>query len=185
MNPLTPYLLWIKIGAAVALLAALAGWHFHAVHAAADARGAQVTAQRDAIDAKNTARAEAELLAENERTRKAQADLAIVQEDLQKLSLENNREKLVSSQRQSDLLAGRERMRILTTGPAACNPTQAGPAPGAGPADVDPGAGLVVDLDPTVAAGLEGIRAQHNEAVRRLSACIREYDGVKAAADAL
>lgn len=184
MNPLTPYLLWIKVGAAVALLAAMAGWHFHAVHAAADARGAQVAAQRDAIDVKNTARAQAELLAANDHTRKAQADLAIAQEDLQKLSMENNREKLVSSQRQSDLLAGRERLRVLTTRPAACDPAQAGPAPGAGAADVDPGAGLVVDLDPAVAAGLEGIRERHNEAVRRLAGCIVEYDAVKAAADA-
>lgn len=172
-----------KAGAAVALLAALYGYHVFAVNAAHTAGVSYESSRRDMIELGNTARAQAELLAANERTRKAQADLAIVQEDLQKLSMENNREKLVSSQRQSDLLAGRERMRVLTTGPTACNPAQAGQAPGAGAADVDPGAGVVVDLDPTVAAGLEGIRAQHNEAVRRLVGCIVAYDGVKAAAD--
>lgn len=183
MNPLTPYLLWIKVGAAVALVGALFGYHVFAVNSAHKEGIAYESSRRDMIDLGNTARAQAELLAANERTRRAQADLAITQEDLQKLSLENNREKLVSSQRKSDLLAGRERLRVLTASPAARDPAQAGPAPGAGAADVDPGTGLVVDLDPAVAAGLEGIREQHNEAVRRLAGCIVEYDAVKAAAD--
>jgi len=184
MNPLTPYFLWIKIGAAAALVVALAGWHFHAVHAAADARGAQVTAQRDAIDAQNTARAQGELLALNERMRKAQADLAMAQSELQKLSEENSHEKLVSAQRQSDLLAGHERMSVRTASIPACNPAQAGSTAGAGAPDVDQGAGPVVDLDPAVAAGIDEIREQHNEAVRRLQGCIITYDAVKAAADA-
>lgn len=185
MNPLTPYLIWIKIGAAAALLAALVGWHYHGVHVAHDVGVLQEAARRDEIDAKNTARAQAELLVLNELLRKAQADLATAQDELQKLSQENSHEKLVSALRQSDLLAGRERMSVRTASAPACNPAQAGPAAGTGPADVDPGAGLVVDLDPAVAAGLEGIREQHNEAVRRLASCIMAYDAVKAAADAL
>lgn len=172
-----------KVGAA-ALLVAMAGlWHVHAVESAASAATTAEDARHQVIDAANTARAKAKLAASNDEVRKAQVALAAARADLAKLQTENDHEKLVSSQRQSDLLAGRERLRILTT--AARHPDQAGPPAGAGAATLDQGTGAYADIDPGVAAGLDGIRERHNEAVRRLTACVAAYDAVKAAADSL
>ncbi|MES2352118.1 MAG: hypothetical protein V4641_31510 [Pseudomonadota bacterium] len=171
-----------KIGAALALVGALYGWHAYSV-SAAHAAGVKVEKdRRDGIDAINSARAKDELAVANGKVLVATQKLASTQADLQKLQTENDHEKAISSQRQSDLLAGRERLRILTT---ARNPAQAGPPAGAGAATVDQGAGAYADIDPGVAAGLDGIRERHNEAVRRLTACVAAYDAVKAAADSL
>ena len=172
-----------KIGAALALLAALAGWHVHAV-SAARADGVKVeSARRDGIDAINSARAKDALAVENGKVLAATRQLAIAQADLQKLQTENDHEKLISSQRQSDLLAGRERMRIKTAN--ACHPTAAGAPASATVAAMDPGTEDYADIAPAVASGLERIREQHNEAVRRLAGCIAAYDGVRDASRAL
>lgn len=176
--------LLVKLGAGLALLVALVGWHAHTVHLARQAGIEQESTRRDAIDASNTLAANRALLALNERMKAAQVKLAKVQEDLQKLQQENDREKAISSDRQRRLLAGDERMSVLTRARAASNPAQAGPPAGAPAAAVDPATGVVYDLDPAVAAGLEGIRARHNDAVNRLGACVTAYDSVKAAADA-
>lgn len=172
-----------KIGAALALLGALYGWHAYSV-SAAHADGVKMEKdRRDGIDAINSARAKNELAELNDRVLDATRQVVDTQARLQKLQTENDHEKLISSRYQSDLLAGRERLRILTT--AARNPTQAGPPAGAGTATMDQGAGAYADIDPGVAAGLDGIRERHNEAVRRLTACVAAYDAVKAASDSL
>lgn len=175
--------LLVKLGAGLALLVALAGWHAHTVHLAHKAGVQQESTRRDTIDARNTIAAGRALLVLNERVHAAQAALAIAQLDLQKLQQENDREKLVSSQRQADLLAGRERLSVLTRAAGASNPAQSGSPTGAAAATVDPRAGVTIDLDPAVAAGLEGIRARHNDAVNRLDACVKAYDAVKKAAE--
>jgi hypothetical protein len=172
-----------KIGAALALVAALVGWHVHSV-SAARADGVKVeSARRDGIDAINSARAKDELAVANGKVLAATIKLADVQADLQKLQTENDHEKLISSQRQSDLLAGRERLRILTT--TARHPGQAGPPAGAAATAMDSGTGDLAYIAPAVASGLERIREQHNEAVRRLAGCIAAYDGVRDASQAL
>ncbi len=172
-----------KIGAALALVAALAGWHVHSV-SAAHAAGVKVEKdRRDGIDAVNSARAKDVLAELNAQVLDATRQLANVQAKLQTLQTENDHEKLISSQRQSDLLAGRERMRILTA--AARRPDQASAPAGAAAAAVDQGTGDLADIDPAVASGLERIREQHNEAVRRLTGCIAAYDGVRDASQAL
>jgi hypothetical protein len=172
-----------KIGTALVLAAALvagaASYHHH-VFAQGEAHD---KARSDAVIAANTLAVTKELLAINGRVRVAQAELAKAQEDLQRLQQENDREKAISSDRQRRLLAGDERMSVLTRARPS-DPAQAGPAAGAAASTVDPGAGVVYDLDPAVAAGLEGIRAGHNDAVNRLGACILAYDKVKTAADA-
>lgn len=174
--------LWWKIGAALALLGALYGWHAYSV-SAAHAAGVQVEkVRRDGIDAINSARAKNELAALNDKVLDATRQVIDTQARLQKLQTENDHEKLLSSQYQSDLLAGRQRLRILT---AARHPDQAGPPAGAGAATVDQGTGSYADIDPAVAAGLDGIRERHNEAVRRLTACVAAYDAVKVASDSL
>jgi hypothetical protein len=180
MTPLSMIPLPYKIGAALALAAAMvagaASYHHH-VFAQGEAHD---KARSDAVMAANTLAATKELLSINGRMRKVQADLADAQTALQKLQQENDNEKAISSQRQSDLLAGRERMRILTR---ARNPVEAGSPAGSAAAAVDQGAGVVADLDGGVAAGLDRIRERHNEAVRRLAACVVAYDAVKTAAD--
>ncbi len=50
MNPLTPYLLWIKLGAALALVGALVGWHVHAVSSARSDGRSEAIAERAAAD---------------------------------------------------------------------------------------------------------------------------------------
>lgn len=172
-----------KIGAALALVAALVGWHVHSVSAArADGVKTEST-RRDGIDAINSALAKDKLAAANAKVLAATIALGAVQADLQKLQTEHDHEKLISSQRQSDLLAGRERMRIKTAG--ACHPAAAGAPAGATTAAVDQAAGDFADIAPAVASGLERIREQHNEAVRRLAGCIAAYDGVRDASQAL
>lgn len=175
--------LWWKAGAVLALVGALYGWHAYSV-SAAHAAGVKVEKdRRDGIDAINSARAKDELATMNQQVLDATKSLIGAQQKIQKLQTENDHEKLVSSQRQSDLLAGRERMRILTT--AARNPAQAGAPASAAAANLDQGTSVVADIDPGVAAGLDGIRERHNEAVRRLTACIAAYDAVKDASDSL
>lgn len=171
-----------KIGAAALLVAAVTGWHMHAVSAAHTAGVQQESTRRDGVDAINSARAKDELAAMNEKVLDATRQIIDTQARLQKLQTENDHEKAISSQRQSDLLAGRERLRILTT---ARHPDQAGAPASTAAATVDQGTGALADIDPGVAAGLDGIRERHNEAVRRLVACVAAYDAVKAAADSL
>lgn len=170
---------WI---AGAALLGLLVGGlqvrHYHDISQGE----AKESARRDLMDAKNTAAAQSALLAENGKTRAAQATLAIVQADNQRLQQENDREKATSKQRNAALLAGTERMRIELAG--ARNPAQTGSASGATTVTVDQGASFDADIAPAVAAGLDAIREAHNEAVRRLGACIKEYDALYNAVNA-
>lgn len=97
--------------------------------------------------------------------------------DLEKLRKEYDDEKAISNQRQLDLLAGRERLRVLTR-PRASPVPQNGPPQSGTPADVDPAAGVVADLDPRAAAWIDGLRTERNAVVLRLNACVAEYDAL-------
>ena len=178
MNALTPYLIWIKIAAALALVGALVGYHHHVFEQGV----AQESARRDKIDAGNTIAAQAELATLNARVRTAQAELAVARDQNSKLLTENDHEKATSAGLQLDLAAGTQRMSILTRQRAA---DRAGPATGSTAGPADQGAGVIEDIAPAVAAGLERLRSEHNEAIDRLEACIFSYDTVKAAADAI
>lgn len=175
-----PWLLQLLLAAAAMMgtAAALVWTHHHIYHqgeVAADARNA-------ATNKANSDRADHERNFLNAKVALAQANLTKARAELAVLQGNYDNEKAISTQRQLDLLAGRERMRILTRQrPADPNrPPTSGPA---GP--VDPGTAVTEDIDPGVSAWLEWFRAEHNAAVDRLNACIVKYDAVKAAADAM
>lgn len=170
---------WI---ASLLLIGAVLGggaWvHHHIYHQgelAADARNA-------AINKTNSDHADAERNLLNGKIALAQANLNAARAALAVLQKDYDNEKTVSSQRQLDLLAGRERMRILTRQRPTDPNRQAASGP-AGP--VDQGTAVVEDIDPGVSAWLERFRAGNNAAIDRLNACIVKYDAVKAAADAM
>jgi hypothetical protein len=142
--------------------------------------------RRDTIDAKNSAAAERARADLNARIRALQGTLATARAVRDRLQLELDHEKTISNQRQADLLAGRARERVLVraagrTGQAGADGKVAGTCTGA----LDRDAAVEVDLDPGVASWLEGVRSDHNGAVKRLDACIKAYGAVKAAADAM
>jgi hypothetical protein len=173
-----------KIGAALALCGLLTLFGTATYHHVLAEGVKQESVRRDAIDAANTIAANRALMALNERLRSAQAALTAAQSDLQRLQQENDRGKAISSDLQRRLLAGNERLSVLVKA-GSCHPDPAGSPASSTAAAVDTGTGLVYDLDPAVAAGLEGIRAGHNDAVNRLAACVKAYEAVKTAADAM
>lgn len=171
-----------KIGGALALAGALAAagiaYHHHVYQQGVSAE----SSRRDVIEAANSARANKERDALNVQIATAQASLTAARASLAKLEKELSDEKSISTQRQRDLLAGRERMSVLTRQ----RPTDPnGQAQGGAAGNVGPGAGITADLDGRVASDLEWARETRNEAIKRLNACILDYDAVKAAADAM
>lgn len=163
---------------AAVLFGSLAGLHHHVYHqgeVAADARNAKVNKA-------NSDRANAERDKLNKQIAAVQAELDAARATVAAIKKEMDDEKAVSTERQRRLVAGDERMRILTrqrpAGPE--QPPASGCAGG-----LDPQASVEADIDPAVAGWLEGFRLEHNEAIRRLDACILRYDAVKAAADAM
>ncbi len=142
----------------------------------------QESARRDKIEEDNSARADRERDALNEKIDAAQAVLDAARADVKKLTKDLSDEKAISSDRQQHLLAGTERMRILARArpPGPDQQTAGGPA-----VSGDQGAEVVVDIAGTAAAAIDQLRTEHNEAVKRLDACIVQYDAVKAAADAM
>lgn len=172
---------WLAESVAVGLLAlslwAGIEWHDHTVFN----RGvAQESARRDQIDAANSAKAIAEQARLNKLLAAAQAELNTAIANLSQLQTELDHEKQVSSQRQADLLAGRERLRVLVRATSQADP--AGHAQGAPAAAVDSGTEVIADLAGTTASAIDQLRTEHNEAVTRLNACIQAYDAVQAAA---
>lgn len=153
-------------------------WHDHKVF---DRGVAQEKTRRDAIDAANSAKAEAERTRLNKLLASAQAELNSAIANLNQLKTELDHEKLVSSQRQADLLAGRERLRVLVRTERQADPS--GHAQGASTSNMDQGTEVVADLAGTTAIAIDRLRTEHNEAVSRLDACIQAYDAVKTAAD--
>lgn len=152
--------------------------HHHIYHQgelAADARNA-------VINKANSDRANAERNLLNGKIALAQSNLTAARATLAVLQKEYDDEKVISNQRHADLLAGRERMRVLARQRPA-NPNR--PAEGGSAGPVDQGAEIVVDLAGSAAAAIDQLRVDRNEAIRRLEACIVKYDAVKAAADAM
>lgn len=168
----------LAAGAALALgLWAGVAWHDRVVFN----RGvAQESARRDQIELANEAKAMAERNRINVKLAATQAELNIAIANLSQLQTELDHEKQVSSQRQADLLAGRERLRVLVRATSQADP--AGHAQGAPAAAVDSGTEVIADLAGTTASAIDQLRTEHNEAVVRLNACIQAYDAVQAAA---
>jgi hypothetical protein len=115
----------------------------------------------------------------------AQADLAVARARLIAIQQELDHEKADSARLQSDLAVGRQRLQVLVraadqAGSDPVRSIEGGPA-----GTVDHPAAALADLDGTVAANLEWLRSTRNEAIDRLDACVRSYDAVKAAADAI
>lgn len=172
-----------KLVAGLLLVLALIGggaWYYHHVYHS----GELAQKVRDDTAAKiESDRADAARAALNQRIAAVQADLAKSRERVAELQKDFDNEKAVSDARQRDLLAGRERMRVLVR---AARPAGAdGPAQGGSAAGVDSGGEVVVDIDPAVASNLERFRSERNRAAVALDACIVDYDALKAAVDAL
>lgn len=170
----------VKLAAGAALALGLwtgVAWHDRTVF---DRGVAQESARRDQIDRANSAKALAEQARLNKLLATAQAELNTAIANLSQLQTELDHEKQVSSQRQADLLAGRERMRVLVRATSQADP--AGHAQGAPAAAVDTGTEVIADLAGTTASAIDQLRTEHNEAVTRLNACIQAYDAVQAAA---
>lgn len=175
--------LWaIKAGAGALLSLALFGgwkWREHVVYH----RGELAEHARGEARAKiESDRADAQRDALNKQIAVAQASLTAARANLALLKLELDNEKAISSDRQRRLLAGTERMRVLVR---ARPPGPNGSPGGFGTGLVDTGADVVADLAGGTAAAIDQLRVDHNEAVRRLEACVIAYDAVKAAADAM
>lgn len=160
------------------LFGGVAWVHHHIYHQgelAADARNT-------AVNKANSDRAKAELDRLNTQIAATQAKLDMARADVTRLSKELKDEKSVSTDRQRRLLAGTERMSILTRQrPADPN----GQAPGGSAAGLDQGTAVTQTLDGRVASDLEWARQTRDEAIDRLNACISSFDEVKAAADAM
>jgi hypothetical protein len=176
MNPLTPYLLWIKIGAALVLIAALAGYHHHVFEQGVK----QESARRDKIDAANSLRAKTELSALNAKLKAAQTELDTAIANVASLEKDMQHEKAISSDYQLRLASGAERLRVLTI---QHHTDQARSADGAAIAAVDHDSEAVEDLAPAVGLSIEKLRSNENEAIDRLDACVIAYDAVKAASE--
>lgn len=175
MNPLAVKAIAIIVLAAT-LIGGYAAWHHHVFEQGVT----QEKDRRDKIDAQNTAKAQAELLALNAKMRALQTELTTAMADLAVKQQELQNAKAESDRYQSDLRAGRERLRVLVAGRSAC---PSGPAAGSGTAAVDQGASVTADLDPEVAGNLVWLTTEGDTAIRRLNGCITAYDAVKAAAD--
>jgi len=178
---------WLaKLAGIVALALGLwAGfvWHDHHVF---EQGVAQEQTRRDALDAANNAKAEAERQRLNAQLVKVQAQLDAARLSVAQLQAEVDHEQAISSDRQQRLLAGTERERVLIR---ALAPSQAGAngqaqGPAAGTVDQAGGASSAT-LDPAVAGSLEWMRATRNTALKGLQACIIRYDALKTAVDAM
>jgi hypothetical protein len=164
------------------LWAALA-WHDHHVFAQGVA---QEKVRRDAIDAADNAKAEAERLRLNQLVAQAQAKLDAARVRVDQLQAEVDHEKTISADRQQRLLAGTERERVLIrTIPGPSQTGADGQTAGATARPMDSGSGPTsATLDPRVASALEWVRATRNAALDGLQGCIIRYDALKTAVDA-
>ena len=139
---------------------------------------AQEKSRRDAIDAANTARANAELATLNGKLRVAQAllDQAIIDLNTKKQELQHEQDQSLDYQRR--LAAGTDRMSVLVRERRIA---QAGSLAGSAIAGVDQDTYVVQDLAEQSAVAIERLRANENAAIDRLNACIVAYDAVEAA----
>jgi hypothetical protein len=166
----------VKLAAVLALCVAGAAYHHHVFHAG-ELRERAVGAAREA---KQSQIATAAVVILNTRVAVAQADLALARARVAFLEPELQNEKAVSDDRQRRLVAGAERMQILTRQRPAGPP---GTGQGAAAVGVDSEPAVVADIDGTVAANLEWLRSTRDSAVKRLNACVVEYDALKEAVD--
>lgn len=174
--------IWIKLALIATVIAAITGGSVGIHHHIFQQGVTQEKDRRDKIDAANTIKAQTILVAENEKVRALQAQIAAVQIDLstKQMELQNARNK--SAALESDLRAGTKRMSVLI---ARNKADPAGCATSSGASNLDQGTEVTAELDGTVAANLVGIAAEGDSAITRMNACIVAYDAVKAASDAL
>ena len=172
-----PYRVIAILAMVAGLMASAAGYHHHVFEQGVT----QEKTRRDIIEGANTVRAKDELSSLNAKLRAAQSDLTKALADVATKQKDLNDEKAKSAAYQSDLLAGRQRMRILATCPGRL--AQAGPVDSATAGAMDQGTTVEVDIGIGPAVAIDRLRTGHNEAVTRLDACIASYDAIQAAAD--
>lgn len=141
-------------------------------------------ARSDAVIAAADHAAEVAVAGKNGQIRVLQAKLDATAVDNERIKGELDHEKTISTQRQLNLLAGRDRLRILTH-PAA-SPAVGNEPPGCvTPAGMGSTAGVVADIDGTAAAWIDGVRTERNAVILRLAACVAAYDSVRESVNAL
>lgn len=170
-----------KIGAALVLCSALwvgyAYWHHEVYQDGYDVA--------EALYKKREAKATSDALAEKGKldssVKLKQAELDSALSKLSSKEKEYRDEQIKSSAYQRDLAAGNKRLRVLTTANPNCSAgkNQGGVAAGVGNASE-----TLADLPPRIAANLDRLRSNENEAIRRLDACVDAYEAVRAAANA-
>ena len=178
MNFLEPYLLYVKIGAAIAILAGLGWYHHHVYKQGYDTR----SDEQLVTDAKNKAAAEDALSKLNSHVNEVQGELDKLTASLSTKQTELDHAKQISSDYQVRLAAGTDRLRVITK--STCTNKATIPE-STGLTSVDNRAEATTELDGTVAANLVKLAGEGDEAITRLNACIVSYNLVKSAADAI
>ncbi len=165
---------WIAWTALAGGIAASGLWYRHAL--IEDGVALDKARSDKVIAAANTAASTEQMRLNGELSALRRVYLAAVA-DLTKMKKDYDDEKAISAQRQLDLLAGRERLRVLTRPrPTVANGSfESGTTTG-----VDPAAGVEADLDGRAAAWIDGLRTERNAVVARLNACVADYDALAA-----
>ena len=178
MNLLEPYLIYVKIGATIAILAGLTWYHHHVYQQGYDQRADEQLV----IDAKNKIAAEKELNKLNMHVNEVQSELDKSTATLSTKQVELDHAKQLSSDYQVRLASGTDRLRVLTK--STCSNKAANPQ-SASLTDVDNRTEVTAELDGAVAANLVKLAGEGDEAITRLNACIVSYNLVKTAADSI
>lgn len=168
------------VAGALLVLALWAGiaWHDHRVFS----RGvAQESARRDVIEAAISAKANSERAHLNILLAAVQAELNSEKANVAKLQTELDHAQTSNTTLQSDLAAGRQRLRVALAVRAA---GPAGSAEGAPAGGLDSQPGATADLDPQAASRVAELTGEGDAAIIRLNACILRYDALKQAVDA-
>lgn len=170
-----------KIGATLALCGALWGgyayWHhkvYQSGYKAAEAVGKE-NMRKANVDAELT------LKTANDKVSLKQSAL---DEAIAKLSAKEKDyrdEQVKSTAYQRSLADGTVRMRILTTANQNCN---AGQNQNAGVVGVGALSETLADVPARIAANLDRLRSNENEAITRLNACVESYETVRATVNA-
>lgn len=175
MNPLTPYLTYIKIGAAIALVLALfAAKHYYDQGIRDKEIAVCEVARKDA-----NAEADKKIIELNATVKTQQDQLNTAALKIANQGTELKNVQAESKNYQSQLAAGTKRLRVaIATNSEDC---AAGQSTSTAVGNVDNGTAITADLSAEVASGLVGIASEGDSAIMRLNACIESYNAVRSA----
>jgi TRAP-type C4-dicarboxylate transport system permease small subunit len=175
--------LWLLEALAIAALCVTVAGGLMAWGSHRHAQGvAQEKARRDLIDAANDARAKIALAQLNGQVLAARMLLAQAQQRVGELQQEKDNVQTANAALQSDLAAGRQRLRVALAATGQAAPSGPGADPAARGLDTQPGA--TADLEPEAARRTAELTGEGDSAIIRLNACIVAFDAAKSAVDA-